>query len=1117
MASNNSRKENTSSNSAVRKGLGDYQDWRQKLEQKPEQTPVENHRFTGMKGNEFTVGAQNQFSEEETQAHSRGRVDATEGNIRKASNDGRIEITSGNIPTRNGSVDASEYSTGALNRFKKGENKLGEMTYDTVKSQYGTTEASQGKKALDKASRFVGHGGIYKGAAKRELAYKLYNRNKKNLPADSIIDSGKYRIGDYHTGNVVNDYHNNMKFIVGELDKTKVNVTKLTSGEVSTILRTGHYTKGFKKVNFSDEQLRLLKEFQYLKGLEGAARQIGGSQGKFGTMASAYTDATIGDSDFKQGLDFTKKTVGTTKLAAKAGREATAFALKGSVNAASLGARAVTGMTELQYKAIYKATGNANAKVVADKAARINNSIKNGTVKVTDGIQKATHVDKVAKGKIRGAVDNFKLKHFQKLSALRDKLLDNKLMRTVGKPFSAVNAVKRALFKGTIFVGLALLVIFLLVPMLVMIISALPDIMDFDPTKDETVADTTAQKAINYLYSFQEAYTENAFECRTDTEQGRIWAEKRLPESWIEQIQGSDSTIINENNNAAVYYDGALAGFNFNKYWGQRAWVSGGGEDSYGNKPVYVTTVSDTWPVGGDDGYTDYETHSVTLKFYGNAGLTGNIGSYTMPLSVYDCYLSNIDELEFNINGNSENPGTEETEAYTLWESDEYVNPDVDCTFTYMGSKYSFNYTEGKYSYYYDTEGGRKSYTIDDFYKSFLTIVMGFSDNGREDAEFTTLYAKEIFDAVMENATVSMHYEYEREDKEDNLTMKINSPDGEYNVASNDYYNCKVFVDVIINDSGLMDLMYQDTTLEVTERDGSTWTHNGEVGNEWVHSSHAFYNIENATYEEVSGVKSNHAYKQTNPNSSKGDYRGWYNESQGEGTTPLWGMSKPEYEDRNTLVQHTFYDGIERTYSSQMESMIEAYNLSVKDWESFVEGLMFPSGWARMLSDGEIIRALVEARENGLNVADFENYEDWLQFALATVGRFGYAYGAGHGIDWRTYNGNRFDCSGFISYLLQQQGKLAPNEAYGCSGLMSHFGSSSYSGDPSSLKPGDLVILNGKAGEKTTSENHVKMFLGYLQLDGDSEPKPYFIECASKKGVVISSGNCSGYSYKVSP
>ncbi len=1202
MAKNTTKSTQSRSKSggSVRKGLGEYQDWRSTLENtSKEQAPSDNIKFSGMKGNEFSVGMQNPFDNdgdvpsgkveavegnikrmandgrvqltkgnnslsntvssagdiyisrngtsdvsqyntgaanmfktEKNKDVPSGKVEAVEGNINKMANDGRVQLTKGNNSlssavssagdiyfSRNGTADVNQYNTGVANRFKAEKNKLAELTYETVKNQYAETEAKQGKVTIDKAARFVGHGGIYKTTAKSDLANKLYNRDQSTLPSDNIINSGRYRLGNSHTGNVLNDYHNNMNFIVRELDKSKINITKLNGRQINAALRTGEITSFGRNVKLTKEQIELVKEYSYLKRLEGSAKQIGNSKGRRETITDAFTDATIGDTDFKQGLDFTKKTLKTTKITANVGREAVNMALKGGVNTVSLGSRAVTGMTRVQYNAIYRATGNTKAKAIADKAASLNTSIKNGTVKVTDGIQKVTHADKHVKNRVNSAVDNFKLKHLKWLTNLQDKVLNNRVARIIRKPFSVFNALKRAVFKGTVFIGLAIGIIFILVPMLAMVISSVPDIMDYNPANGETIMDTTAQKAINYLYSFQEAYTENTFECRTDTEQGRIWAEKRLPESWFDQIKGTDSTIINENNNASVYYDGEIAGFNFNRYWGQRAWKEGGGEDSYGNVPVYVTAVSDSWPVGGDDGYTDYETHTVTLKFYGNAGLMGDIGEYEMPYSVYDCYMMGIDELEFNINGNKENPGTEETEAYTLWESDDYVNPDVDCTFTYMGSKYSFTYTGGKYSYYYDTEGTKQTYTIDDFYKSFLTIVMGFSDNGEEDAEFVTLYAKEVFDAVMENATVSMHYEYEKEEKDENLTMKVNSPDGDFDVSSNDYYNCNVYVDVIINDSGLMDLMYQDATLECTERDGTTWTHNGEVGNEWVHSSHAFYNIENATYEEVSGVKSKHAYKQTNPDSPKGDYVAWYNESQGEGVTPLWGMTKDEYEDRSNLSTYTFYDGVERTYPVQMKSMIEAYNFSVEDWESFVEGLMFPSGWARMLSDGEIIRTLQEARENGLNTDDYEDYEEAIQFILQTIGKFGYFYGA-HAGNWDEYNGNRFDCSGYISYILQATGKIPKGSYYTAGSYVDSFSHSTYEGDIDSLKPGDLVVKNHGYGTTKSSDNHVAIFVGYLQLDGDTKPQPYFAECTSgrngKKGSMLTKASAfNNYDYRV--
>ena len=106
--------------------------------------------------------------------------------------------------------------------------------------------------------------------------------------------------------------------------------------------------------------------------------------------------------------------------------------------------------------------------------------------------------------------------------------------------------------------------------------------------------------------------------------------------------------------------------------------------------------------------------------------------------------------------------------------------------------------------------------------------------------------------------------------------------------------------------------------------------------------------------------------------------------------------------------------------------------------------------------------------------------------------------------------------------MLKNSGLL--NSPLTCSGLLNNYPSSSFNGDFNSIKPGSLIIKNNTAGTLSGSSNHVVIYLGYMQLEGDSAPRPYCVECTTSggtSGVQLSSpgriNTISGYDYVIDP
>ena len=1141
------------------RGINTYQpDYMQTNKNTKESAPKEEYKFKGKGGNEFSVqdgrNSSNSFggSSSTGTTGTTGTTGAGLGSSTGNSSSNKFSVTQGNISNRtDAKTQVESFDNGYYNGFKKHEmDRASDTVRSTVTNQYQQSDTYQGYDKVQTWGRIAGVGSASRSASKANLEKFLYNRKDYDNSLDSVLGKGYVHSfqdenGKVKVSNVVTDYNNNVRIVEDAL-RTRYNINgqnlniheidrALKKGEVSGIAHLG----GKAKIN-DPEARKLLTELKILREQKNSFKQYQRAQGGLKNTAGTWTKEMLSDSDAYAGYRFAKK-VGKVGLAAgKLGKAGAVGAVKGvvgtgyNVGRAKLWAEGKINSSKIK-QLEKKGIGGDELKRLKDKGVNIvekKGKLRTDKMNVKYAIDKYSSPISLGKSKLSRKVGNLvnKIPGIAHARILGNRIKNSMFAKVIRSPFSLFNLIKRAIRKVVIALGVLLIVFLILWIVIMAVIGITGDQATSYDDRTQTIQDSAAQKMIDYLYSWQEAYTENVFECSTDTEQGRIWAAKRLPNSWFDQIRLSDPSLMSDANVVSVEYDGAIAGFNFGKYWGPRAWTWGGGQDAAGNVPVYETAISDTWEVGGDDGYTDYETHTVYLKFYGNAGLMGDIGEYDMP-SVRECWENGIDELEFNINGNSENPGTW-SEAYEKWEDPSYLNPDIECNFTYLGSRYSYAVTKEKYTQFYNSYGKLQKYGIDEFYKALLIFSMGVLNNDNSDASFSTMYTKEVFDDIMENAKVTLTYEYAKtDDGAEPMVINMNVDGSTVPLVTNDYYKCIVSVDVFLQDTGITDMMYRDSRLNVVELDGTSWVHHGEVGNEWVHSPHKFYNIESRLLDQVVTVKSEHVY--VTQNRADNGYRAWYTEQQEENKLPLWGMTQWENDDRTMLLERTYpADGFPRLYSEVMDNCVAYFDLAPDELEAIFGELSFPSGWLATLSQIEIERILSNTQQwylaQGLDPSSFANAEEMIKFVLQTIGRYGYVYGMHCTGDWANYNGRGFDCSGYISYLLQAMGKI-PNGAYYSCGKMVDgsmgYPVTSYSGNPSSLKPGDLVVKEASYGASTKagggSTNHVVMYVGKLQLEGDTEPRDYFAECTTSgkvKGSQLTRGDStriSNYKYVV--
>lgn len=979
-------------------------------------------------------------------------INGNRGQNKAMFNDGKAEGFSSVVDRSSGSYSVGEGNDGNISvnghynsRKKLDLNPVAERTYDAAKQQYEETDSSQGKQELNRRGKTFGVGSMGRKMDKVSIQHSMYDRANK-VSAEQAEQMRSLFGAGYITGttagerrltNVVADYQSNLSGVYSYLEKQRINAKNLSEREIKKALEQGEL-KGFwhhgdtisltkspsnpeaDNIRFALEELKNLRQTGRM--VEDYKNHAGGIKNTVKSWMYETSDGT----DVASGYKVVKTGQGLAKVGVRIGKAGLATGINAGIGVVGKAKQVNAIKNTLKAKYMVKHASDAAAKskymvhlaeakeqsvIIRQKTREYKHSVRSFTNKTLK-----QHVNELAPVKsvrstIRQKVINPITRPFK---AVSDRLRNTVIAKAHTKFKLFTGNLKKWILIGGAGFFLAIIVL----DVILLCGSAKTETADYDYEKGETVQDSVAQKLINHLYSYQYAYSINGTTCdpsNIDAE-GNLLIEKRLPMSWFEQIKAVDYDIDNqEEKGVAVFWDGSIAGYNFKKYWGQRADKSGmpPGLDSFENDNYYKAEVA-VWDGTYDEelqyvynyetGTSDWEVvevehmETVPIYLYGYAGMKDDandkfdenyyIGNYITKLNFYD------DMFKYNISHDSV--------AYENWLERE--NPDVTIRYHYFGSKYCFDYTGNKESKFRDLEGTWHYYNVDELYKSILTVTMALTNNSGasemetlynnaeivfDNYDFVKLYAKNLFDLVMDNATVTLETKYE-ENPEDVLTWTF------YDEALDAYtpleavgYRCHVTLDIDITDCGIMDMMVLDS-IDIPEH-GLYGVH-GEEGNAWVHEngSTGIYSIQDP---------------------SDVDYKQWLTTPRFEGEKPmlpLWGQSGDE--DIGDITKNNFmgFQHLPYTnYTDAMASAIEQDSFTIEDWHDMIEGIQFPSEipfmvedevWQRMKKMGGMFD---EERLEELFGDDWENI-DW------------------ENVDWEHFSTGDQSLDNFLIYAVQQ-------------------------------------------------------------------------------------------------
>ncbi len=690
-----------------------------------------------------------------------------------------------------------------------GSTSFAEAAASNIYNQIAESDYEQGRSELKKEAGLFGVSSNNLSssiAGKDALANHMSNRYKGvNAGEYAFIGSG------FSTDNVkamssLAQYKNNMNALNKYFEKRGVNAKNLDYREIGKSLRSGQIKSSYhygKDIRLDDNMTKALRELQFYKSKQ-VKDAVADASKKSSLVKNLATEA-YKDSDAYKGYQIAK----IAGKGAIVGAKVSVYGVGGGLNAGSYLAQGVQHAHLNTQKIIYK-NDAAKLSEINTKKQLINQNSAASRQKINEAISKAASPVNTASGLVKNkASDSFKkltaplaerlaknivFKRFSKINGIVGKGVV-KIIKIPGAIMNFVNDLKKQLL---ISIGIFLFIIFAVAGVVMWFSRILA------PTSQESesgkVEDSNAQKLIDYLYDYQEAYEENLYNCVAGSE----FASYGIPSTWrLTDTEDRDSTNAIENNMTAVYDSyGNLLGYNLNHYYGpadreytQSVWYEWQEEET-----KTVTTVN-------DDGTEDTEevTETVwkgewrTMTLKGVGGLEGDLGNYT------------------TLNGTID----ENSAAYTDLRSKE--NPYVTVNFHYRGSQYSYSYSYGKYSSYIGQSGEETTYDLTPLYKGFLAMAISFSVNQNENIEFLEAYIKPIFDQVMQNARVTVTTTFQQNLLKSN-TWTYTSDKGTVTRCFNPGYDAYVDLNVYFNECGLADMISFDTA-------DDTWAHsNGSTG-----------------------------------------------------------------------------------------------------------------------------------------------------------------------------------------------------------------------------------------------------------------------------------------------
>lgn len=924
----------------------------------------------------------------------------------------------GGIP---GSGTNAQNISGTYNTSRHDMTGIANSAVESVKQQYSDAESVQGGRNMQHRAALYGVGTMSRGMDKVAISNALYGRNADVARLNSLFNpyggsNFTYKVGSSRSGNIVNDYNSNLRAVENYLANYRINAQNLNRWEIERALSAGklkhwyHQGDNIAITKGSDIEFAL-KELLFLRKEGDIVKKYEKASGGIKNTGKAWISEATRDSDVHTGYSIAKASVAVGKGIGKTGTIATKSVIKTGITGVGSIANAPDNIKKMYSKIRISTAGDAAKKA---KYAMMNKNLQDRI-----NIRKGKFHDAKIKVNKFNPVGNAKRDIKNKIIAKREntfimkrfRALQNRLSNTmVGKVVGGVLGKLKAVIATLKWIVIGAVIIILIIIVLDVILIAATSFVgggssfNVEEGVERDASTTMAQTTINYLHDYQYCYTNNIYKCNVSAidphpkcpEGGCLMAEKRLPQSWFNQMNAADPWI-NENK-ACIDYAGSPAGYNLSKYWGQYVDKSGNPNGipaaNISNKaPKYtasVTLATDEFETVYESDGSSYERRIYITKpitICGNAGLEGKAGTYEG--SIYDPGADNLKYNYYKTKNGIKNDNIDgEMEALNNWEAKD--NTDIKVTYYYRGSQYSCHLTDTKYSYFFNTNGTKIKYNIDELYKSFLTMAAGVTDNSDsdvEDHEFYKLYSKELFDQVMEDAKIVMTYKIVP-DATQELTWVFNDthPDGIKGQNCKSYgYKCEVTLKIFIKNCGVPDMMEEDAKI-----------HFGEEGNIWMHENvnRALDPLENKFLE---------------LNESSDAYVKWLTTPHDQNTAntdanwklPIWGQGKDEEWDNIKTYYHSGYSShssIQHKYTEAMAYTVEFDNLTIEDWHSSIDGIQFPSE---------------------IDIADFVDEETW-EAIQSMTGIINEDISDWDEVDWSKYTTGDVNLDNFLQFAVRQ-------------------------------------------------------------------------------------------------
>lgn len=723
--------------------------------------------------------------------------------------------------------------TGAYTRTSAGIGTIvtesGQAVLDAGKSVYSQSEASQGyhqvKRRINVISDMSGITGGFKTVqnAVEKTAIRQGMSGSPKFDVDALnldkrgIGSGANRAEGVNRYRVVSesfdarsDLSHNKRVLEAHFRDLKLDVSSLSRTQIDKLVRgesIGFAGRRYQLVH--EEDRKILREYSHLKSLD--KNLNGTNRTRFAGLKNtgkAWAEATVGESDAYETQRAINQAYKAGKVSVKAGMGLSKAVVSGGMYMAGGTMALASKGTEMIGKIGFNMSSNPLAKAKWGSTAGVSRSLDNVSKVLLNGGGRVTKFS--VKNQVRGLVRSTKAnvigkalgsrnpivsKTAKSLSILRRRLLNiqarilnNRVMKAVLKPVVALIPVVRWIKLVPIIAAAVVGLVLVIWVVLVNSINSVVNVNDAQYRGEETIEDTGAQQAVNYIKGWQDSYEYNLIHCDADkfpeNEEligtvddpraydpytGEFYYKRRLPEKWKKQM---DLWLGRYSNNAepdtedeeeyrkyitSIYdEDGVFSGYNMDHYWGPEA-----KKYHYDAKKFGSETSK-----GCHEGFF-YFTYEKEYKKddFGNEHFTGKVKAVRKKAQEYN--LIGIGSLEKDAGVYTQVPNTSDTGDTNTYidyktnnwpripkatESYQYngdkQNTDTTVQYIFRGSEYSYKYTDNKALYFIHTDDETETdYSMYTFFRNMVSCAYGYTGNSEEkQKDFYFDYMWELFD-----------------------------------------------------------------------------------------------------------------------------------------------------------------------------------------------------------------------------------------------------------------------------------------------------------------------------------------------------------------------------------